>query len=105
MAMRTVLVVGALSLLVVGGMAYAQSDAKLKGGTPSTGVGTRALGKEIPQDLRARMDQWYEDCRKSWDAQTRMTKKDYERTCRRMAQERVKFLYDQEKGKIRLKQN
>jgi len=46
--------------------------------------------------MQARMKAWYEDCRKGWDAKTHMSKKDYDHTCRRMAQERIKFLKDEE---------
>jgi hypothetical protein len=50
--------------------------------------------------MHTRMNAWYEDCRKGWDAKTHMSKKEYNRTCRRMAQERIKFLSD-EKAKPR----
>jgi hypothetical protein len=53
--------------------------------------------------MRAHMQAWYEDCRKGWDTKTHMSKKDYERTCRRMAQERVKFLSADTKGRARAK--
>ena len=38
------------------------------------------------------MHAWYEDCRKGWDAKTHMSRRDYDRTCRRMAHERSKYL-------------
>jgi hypothetical protein len=53
--------------------------------------------------MRAQMGAWYEDCRKGWDAKTHMSKKDYERTCQRMAHERIKFLHDDAKSRSRAK--
>ena len=91
----------AFSLLLTVTGANAQSDvtAKRQPSASSKGVGTRALGA-YPKDMRTRMNAWYEDCRKGWDAKTHMSKKEYNRTCRRMAQERIKFLTD-EKAKPR----
>jgi predicted component of type VI protein secretion system len=53
--------------------------------------------KEPVKDLRAQTDTWFRDCKQGWDAGTHMTRRDYERTCLRMAQERVKFMRDWEK--------
>src|SRR5262245_11222273 len=35
--------------------------------------------------------QYFDTCMKDWDAATHMTKAEWSRTCRRLAQERVKF--------------
>ena len=89
----------AVSLLLGVTGASAQSDmAAKRQPSSSKGVGTRALGAN-PKD--ARMHAWYEDCRKGWDAKTHMSKKDYDRTCRRMAQERIKFLKGEEMTRAR----
>jgi hypothetical protein len=53
--------------------------------------------KEPVKDLRAQTDTWFKDCKQGWDAGTHMSRRDYERTCLRMAQERVKFMRDWEK--------
>jgi len=100
--MRMLQAVAALSLLLVWSGADAQSDAKSERPPPtsSKGVGTRALGS-LPQDLRAQMKAWYEDCRKGWDVSTHMSKRDYASTCRRMAHERIKFLRDESKKATR----
>jgi hypothetical protein len=89
-----------LSLLLYCNLANAQSEpsAKQPPAASSKGVGTRALG-QYPKDLRGHMQAWYEDCRKGWDVATHMSKKDYERTCRRMAHERIKFLNEDAKGR------
>jgi hypothetical protein len=94
----------ALSLLLGVSGARAQSDTATKHQPSSStkGVGTRALGA-YPKDTQARMTAWYKDCRKGWDAKTHMSKKDYDRTCRRMAEERIKFLKDDEKARTRSK--
>src|SRR5215510_8366404 len=94
-SMRALIAI-AFSLLVPVTVADAQSDDPAKRQSSSSkGVGTRALG-QYPKDVKARMNTWYEDCRKGWDAKTHMSKKDYDHTCRRMAQERIKFLKDEE---------
>lgn len=102
--MRTSPSVFALSLLLSCSWVNAQSDGQSKQPppAPSKGVGSRALGQyprdmRDPEDMRAHMQAWYEDCSKGWDAKTHMSKKDYERTCRRMAHERIKFLSDDAK--------
>jgi hypothetical protein len=77
-----------LAVLIVGLAfqgAYAQS------------VAQRQSPTEPPKDVRAQADSWFKDCKQGWDAATHMTRRDYERTCLRMAQERVKFLRDWEK--------
>jgi predicted component of type VI protein secretion system len=60
--------------------------------------------KEQVPDVRAQTDTWFKDCKQGWDAGTHMTRRDYERTCLRMAQERVKFMREWEKpGSVRPK--
>jgi hypothetical protein len=95
----------AFSLLLSATGAEAQSDvqAKHQPSPSSKGVGTRALG-QYPKEIHARMNAWYEECRKHWDAKTHMSKRDYESTCRRMAHERIKFLIDEKKARTRSKQ-
>jgi hypothetical protein len=94
----------AFSLLLSINGASAQTDmaTKHQPSASTKGVGTRALGAS-PKDMHARMNAWYEDCRKGWDAKTHMSKKNYDRTCRRMAEERIKFLKDDEKTRTRSK--
>ena len=104
--MRILPTMCALVLTFACGTAIAQSGPKKKDDAP--GVASRALGADPSRDtqsLRARMNEWYEDCRKGWDVKTHMTKRDYERTCRRMAEERVKFLNEDAKGIVRPKLN
>lgn len=49
------------------------------------------------KDISVRTEAWFKDCKQGWDAATHMTKRDYERTCLRMARERMKFMRDWEK--------
>ncbi len=102
--MRTSASVCAILLLVSWTAANAQSDTEpSRSAAPtSKAVGSRALGHH-DEELRARRHTWYEDCRKGWDASTHMSKKDYERTCRRMANERAKFLHEEAKTRSRSK--
>jgi hypothetical protein len=102
--MRTLPNVLALLVLLSCSGANAQSNERSKQASAlsSKGVGTRALG-EFPKDMRDHMQAWYQDCRRGWDAKTHMSKKDYERTCRRMAHERIKYLHDDTKSRSRSK--
>jgi len=60
---------GGMALIVMSAAASAQNTAQF-------------------QDLFA---QYFDTCMKDWDAATHMTKAEWSRTCRRLAQERVKF--------------
>jgi invasion protein IalB len=66
-------------------------------GAHAQSVAQRESPKEPSKDVRAQADSWFKDCKQGWDAATHMTRRDYERTCLRMAQERVKFMRDWEK--------
>ena len=100
--MRSLPTACALLLLLSSGAANAQSNAQSKHppSSSSKGVGTRAIG-QYDEYLHARITTWYEDCRKSWNATSHMSKRDYERTCLQMARERVKFLDDEAKSRMR----
>ena len=55
-------------------------------------VSTVALGQGDPSGkLRDLSAQYFETCMKDWDSGTRMTKKEWGRTCRRLANQRAKF--------------
>jgi predicted DNA-binding protein (MmcQ/YjbR family) len=45
----------------------------------------------------------FDQCMKDWDASTHMTKRDWERVCRRVATDRTKFRMQQEQSEQRLK--
>src|SRR5262245_40181154 len=91
-----------LCLLFSGAVACAQSAAPAAGAGATSPKPTAAL-KEA-QDLKTRTDAWFKDCKQGWDPGTHMSRRDYERTCMRMAQDRVKFTRDQEKtGRDRVK--
>jgi hypothetical protein len=69
--MRFLLVPGLLTLVLTGRGVLAQDDSQRKF-----------------QDLFA---QYFETCMKDWDTGTHMTKKEWSRTCRRLADQRAKF--------------
>ena len=69
--MRTLLLTASLSLTLAGTTVLAQNDSSTK---------SRKLFAE-----------YFGKCMNDWDATTHMTKKDWERTCRRLAGQRVKF--------------
>jgi hypothetical protein len=70
------ILVYAVSLVVASGVAYAQSDPLSKNAT-STDVGARVAAM-------------YSQCMQDWDPGTHLTKQEWERTCRRLMQERGK---------------
>ena len=85
-----------LILLLACPEAHAQSTAK---GDNAPSALPKAAGpvQEPANDIRGQTDAWFKDCKQGWDAGTHMSRRDYERTCLRMAQERVKFMRDWEK--------
>jgi hypothetical protein len=69
--LRVVLLLGSLSLRLAGGVALAQTDSSAR---------FQQLYKE-----------YLDTCMRDWDAATHMTKEEWSRTCRRLANERAKF--------------
>jgi len=94
--------VSASALPFVWSGANAQSDTQFRRlqSSPSKGAGSRAIGQYEPY-LHARITTWYEDCRKGWNAKSHMSERDYERACLQMARERIKFLDDEAKSRMR----
>lgn len=100
--MRALLRVCSFSLVAAYGVAYAQSDAKPESATSPPKVSApTAVPKsgrvDADDEIRARGKAWFTQCMQDWDSTTHMTKKDWERTCRRVTLERTKFLIDQGK--------
>jgi len=83
--MRALSSLSALIVSLAFHAAYAQS------------VAPSERAKEPVKDISAQTEAWFKDCKQGWDAGTHMTRRDYERTCLRMAQERIKFMRDWEK--------
>ena len=94
--MRPLPAVCALAVLLAGAAASSQTPLPSEGASASPPKPV-AAPKEPMKDARERTDQWFKDCKLGWDAGTHMSRRDYERTCLRMAQERVKFMRDWEK--------
>jgi hypothetical protein len=69
--MRVPMLAGSLSLIVM-----------------SSAVSAQTTSSAQFRDLFA---QYFDTCMKDWDAATHMTKGEWSRTCRRLAEERVKF--------------
>jgi len=76
---RTAILIAAVCAF--GSAAFAQSSVK-------PAAKRDAKGSSIAEEERSRFDQ----CMKDWDAKTHMTKRDWERTCRRVTDERMKYL-------------
>jgi hypothetical protein len=91
-------------MLVVGVAARAQSDA----GGSATVPGAKSKppasvmsdpDPTTPGEIRARRGEWLTQCLRSWDSATTMTRQEWERTCRRVTDDRVEFLLKQAKEK------
>ena len=76
--------------------AHAQSAAQGESAPTLQPKPAPALTEPV-KDIRGQTNAWFKDCKQGWDAGTHMSRRDYERTCLRMAQERVKFMQDWEK--------
>ncbi len=72
---RVLLLLGSLSLILAGTAVFGQNDSSSK---------SRRLFTE-----------YFEKCMNDWDTGTHMTKKNWERTCRRLANQRAKFRLEQ----------
>jgi hypothetical protein len=58
-------------------------------------VNTAALGQNHTNEKsRELFAKYFETCMKDWERATRMTKTEWSRTCRRLANQRVKFRLD-----------
>jgi hypothetical protein len=74
--------------------AQAQANAQPKS-EAATGTVPKADCRGTPETIRACGEAWFKDCLKDWDSATHMSTKDYARTCKRVAENRVKALIDQ----------
>ena len=70
------------------------SEAAKKPQSPPTTDSTPE-GKKSPVEIRKLAEEYYQQCLKDWDAATHMTKKEWQRTCRRIVDERAKFMAGQ----------
>ena len=87
-------------LLADGSVVSVASGAGLESLKPSlrtTRVQARPPGDRSPEEIRKRGAEYLTQCLKDWEPATHMTKNDWERTCRRVAQDRLKFLLEQAK--------
>jgi hypothetical protein len=66
---------------------------------PPSPLPTEAKPKTDPkkpaEDKRALATTYFKQCIQDWDAATHMTRKEWERTCRRVVDGRMKFMVDQ----------
>jgi hypothetical protein len=84
--------------LIVCGAAYAQTTEQPSAALPPKDRTTapKVVGtEETPEQMKERGRAWFRQCMQDWDAATHMTKVEWERTCRRVATERTKFLMEQ----------
>jgi hypothetical protein len=83
--MRAFVGVCLLLVVIICGDAQAQ--------TPVPGAKKQVLD-ESEEGMRA---QWLRTCANDWDAATHMTKKEWDRVCRRVTEQRVRFRIDQQR--------
>jgi hypothetical protein len=57
----------------------------------------KSTERDTPEQIRKRGADWLAQCVKDWDAETHMTKKDWQRVCRRVAADRINELIKQAK--------
>src|SRR5262245_46139455 len=96
-SMRTTLYVCSL-LLCVCGSAYAQISTPPGGeALPPKALTTTPPNKDTPEHIKERGRAWFQKCMQDWDTATHMTKVEWERTCRRVAAERTRFLIEHSK--------
>ena len=98
--MRAILLVGSLLLILTNGTADAQSGPPPKSATSSTTAQIpRALNDPTKADRLApsdqeRIAQYTAQCLNDWDAATHMTKPEWARVCKRVVDNRAKFMID-----------
>ena len=73
----------------------ASEVAKKPQSPPPAAAEPKADPKKPEQDRRALAATYLKQCLQDWDAATHMTKKEWERTCRRLVDGRLKFMLDQ----------
>jgi|SRR6476646_10616998 hypothetical protein len=83
----------AWSMLLLAGAAGAHAQQASKETSPPATAQSDCRGTAA--EIRACGEAWFKDCLKDWDSATHMSKKDYARTCKRVAENRVKALIDQ----------
>jgi hypothetical protein len=57
----------------------------------------KSTERDTPNQIRKRGADWLAQCVKDWDAETHMTKKDWQQVCRRVAADRINELIKQAK--------
>lgn len=82
----------ALSILLVGCNAGAEAQQASTQPAPAT---TKSDCRGSPEEIRLCGEAWFQDCLKDWDSATHMSKNEYAKTCRRVAQNRIKALIEQ----------
>jgi hypothetical protein len=103
--MRTLLCICSLSLIFVCGAALAEPEDEPVSPTPLATApkktvepparAEKSVAPNTPEQIRKRGADWLAQCLKDWDAATHMTKKDWQRVCRRVAGERINELITQ----------
>jgi hypothetical protein len=81
--MRRATYVWLLPLILTASAAVAQS-----------GMSPAATGNAGTEAWLAEEQSRFAQCMRDWDAKTHMTKRQWERTCRRVTDERIKYLRD-----------
>ena len=95
--LRVFILVGALALILADGTARAQSDPPPKNATSSATQTSQTPKDQTPNDRptlsdKERIANYMAQCLNDWDAATHMTKPDWARVCKRVIDNRAKFL-------------
>jgi len=86
----------AMSLFLAAGAGAAQAQPAEPASKLSSPPATaKSDCRGTADEIRACGETWFKDCVKDWDSATHMSKQDYARTCRRVVENRVKALIEQ----------
>ena len=58
-------------------------------------IETKPKAKMTPAEIRQLRDTDFKRCMQDWDVNTHMTKKEWERTCQRVVDNRIKFMIEE----------
>ena len=78
-----------LVLWLIPAISFAQS---VQG--PATAPSSARVSPEEVQAIKERVSSWLKTCLQDWDAATHMSSREWEVTCRRVANERGRFLLE-----------
>lgn len=98
--MRWLLFISSLLLVlataeVVAPRRAAETPANEEKASPAPDAKQSSKAQRSPAEMRKLSDAFFKQCLNDWDAGTHMSKQQWQRTCRRLADNRVKFMVEE----------